>query len=375
MTINYLDILIEYRRLTLPSVGNFSIVNYSAKIDREENLIFPPYKKVIYESSSEDLDYSYEIASYLEMKMGLLQSEAVNISQNESLVFLEKKNNSSIIPIPGLGRLFKGKQGEWMFAPDDIEIFREERKGFPVIAYTPINTAPSNPLFNSQENFETNAIEPRLLPAEPIKTKSKRGAFAWWPFSLAAVVLLVSFFLWQQQNSKDASYKVFRMASPESRLNVKPLDNDRLYPENGEDLDGTVIDSSRFFEGEEAEDDLEEMRESPDDSSSEEIITEEYSTNEEDKPNTNIKIAEIPGNNPALGPEDCLVIVGAFANPENVEKMKEKLLEYGAKIITDTDIKLTRVGVMIPCSSEDLPQLLQKLRAEINTGTWVMRKK
>lgn len=375
MIINYLDILIEYKKLTLPSVGSFSVLFHSAKIDKEEYLIYPPFKQVVYDQKSLENEYSKEIASYLEMKMGLPRVEAIEISKKESLAFSDKKSNASIIPIAGLGRLFKGKQGEWMFAPDDIEIFREERRGFPIITYTPLSISTVAAIEDPIETNELDISEPIPVHTPKEVNKSKRGAFAWWPFSLAAVVLLVSFFLWQQQKSKDTSFKVFKMASPEARLNVKPLENDRLYPENIEELDGTMIDSSRFYEGEEAKEDLEELKESQNNTSKDKIIPDEYKKNEEDKAISDIKISDIPGSNPALGPGDCLVIVGAFANPENVEKMKEKLAEYGASIVTDTDVKLTRVGVMIPCNSADLPQLLNRLRSEVNTASWVMRQK
>lgn len=384
MAINYLDILIEYKELTLPGVGRFSVSHHPAEIDKEQGLIFPPYKKINFESRGSDIEYSKEIAAYLQMKFGFSKADAVEVSKFESRTFAEKRNSASIIPIPFVGRIFAGKNGEWLFTPDDIEIFREERKGFPVLPYIPVNQLSVNPVSsvvseeNKEENFITEVDSFSSLP--PAKTK--RGSFTWWPFSLAAMVMVIAFFLWQQQSSKESAYKVFRMASPDTRINVKPLESDRLYPQYGtEEPENIQIDSSAIEEEERHdissgawEGTVENLR------GEEPLVSEEVEKKEPVSPLDNsvskdIAIAEISTNNPELGANDCLLIVGAFASMENVEKMRVRLGAYGSSVVTDTDVKLTRVGVLIPCDSYELPVILEKLRNEINAGTWVMKKK
>ncbi len=77
-------------------------------------------------------------------------------------------------------------------------------------------------------------------------------------------------------------------------------------------------------------------------------------------------------NLPGKG-KDCMVVVGAFRVLSNVDRMEAKLKQMGYQPYTEVRKGLTHVGVLTPCRTSELRNVLYRGRAEIDGGTWVMR--
>ncbi len=70
-----------------------------------------------------------------------------------------------------------------------------------------------------------------------------------------------------------------------------------------------------------------------------------------------------------------IIIVGAYAEYQNVEQMKSRLIRKGWNVFQDsTSTNLVRIG-MVPEEHEDIDQVLGIVRKEIDPEAWVLRKK
>lgn len=67
----------------------------------------------------------------------------------------------------------------------------------------------------------------------------------------------------------------------------------------------------------------------------------------------------------------CTLIVGAFAEPGNVERMIERLSSYGMEVVTMERRTLTLVGAEVTCSDT---QQMNTLREEIDPKAWIYNK-
>ena len=67
----------------------------------------------------------------------------------------------------------------------------------------------------------------------------------------------------------------------------------------------------------------------------------------------------------------CLIVVGAFANPQNVDRMIERLqsLDYEYDLIKGGN--LTRVAIKTSCEKNSLQDMLNTARSSINPEAWI----
>jgi cell division septation protein DedD len=69
--------------------------------------------------------------------------------------------------------------------------------------------------------------------------------------------------------------------------------------------------------------------------------------------------------------EPCFVVVGAFSNASNVERMVERIEAMG---YTASQIKgggLTRVAIQTSCDPSQLQTVLNTARSSINPEAWI----
>ena len=67
----------------------------------------------------------------------------------------------------------------------------------------------------------------------------------------------------------------------------------------------------------------------------------------------------------------CTLIVGAFANADNVDRMVHRLKGYNVEVVTVERSTLTLVGANIPCSNSTK---MNTLRDQIDSAAWIYKK-
>jgi cell division septation protein DedD len=67
----------------------------------------------------------------------------------------------------------------------------------------------------------------------------------------------------------------------------------------------------------------------------------------------------------------CFVVVGAFTNPENVNKMMDRLEGLGYKATKIEGGSLTRVAISTSCDKTNLEKILNEARSGINPESWI----
>ena len=73
----------------------------------------------------------------------------------------------------------------------------------------------------------------------------------------------------------------------------------------------------------------------------------------------------------SLNSGDCIIIVGAFGNINNVSKMLRKIEKLGMTGYQDSQLsRLTRVGVKAECNS--INQSLQLVKNKIEPSAWIL---
>lgn len=396
MKLSFLDILVHYKSLNLPRIGRFELDEVSAQLDEDENLIYPPYNQIrFHHISNSEIEFSEEIALYLHYNFGLPYERAVVLAKEQVELICSKMDETSIVLLTGLGRIFKAGSAKIHFIPDDLELLKEERKGYPVFELPVIEqetliVAPVVAVEQEQpetiDSFEdkgetvaqSKVIQELNIPYESDEAisellednKPNHRKTLWWtiPLSLIVLVLIAVWGILTFGNGKSKNtYRVQTMSSIENRINIEPLKEELLYPEDTfEEVEGIVYENL-FSEGQD------EMTAQVENDSNQEI--EDVKPEQPIETNSEIPITPMKSLNPSISENDCFIIVGAFGQDKNVKKMVDALENYGHSVLIDKDIHLTRVGVLIPCDDPKLPELYTALKSEVNKDVWIMKKK
>ncbi len=83
------------------------------------------------------------------------------------------------------------------------------------------------------------------------------------------------------------------------------------------------------------------------------------------------EIAALPdADHPTVSPR-CKLVLGAFANPANVNRMVSKLDDFGVDVITMDRKTLTLVAAKVNCSDQSS---IDRLRDQIEPNAWIYKK-
>jgi hypothetical protein len=321
MEINFADILIEHKRLILPSLGKLTLVPMPATLDSREGLILSPFYKIQFEPLEKYPSYSREIADYLYLRMGIEKESAIEQTKQILSEIRLKQAESAIVPLQGLGRIFTTKTGKINFMPDDLDLLNRDnpyRPAYPLIKST------DKPILD-----EKWLAEPTPPPLEQIQESASKKK-PWWLFSLFLLLPLLYFLFTQSDQSKASRYSVAKEGSTENRLNIKPLQEDLILEE-----DFTLS------------------------------LEEEKSLAHPSPPSTSF--------NPSFPVQQtCTIIVGAFRDQANIQKIKNQLKPYPGEILTIPMGELTRVGISFSCDPTILNPYLDQIREEIQPKAWLL---
>jgi hypothetical protein len=210
------ELILDYDRISLPSLGSFVVESVPAYFSEDGNTIFPPNKRISFKRSE----------SWNDMLIVKCYQKEMNVSEDEAKVAVEafmadfaaelkqKKN----IEIPSFGKLRSTKEGNYFFVADrKIGIFAEDM-GLEPISLKILNENPDQILDISEEVSsivggenvssmddvavdveDIPMVEPLILEEEdPVIMERRKRIIIVLSVIIAILVLIIVFLLFKE---------------------------------------------------------------------------------------------------------------------------------------------------------------------------------
>ncbi|MBK7869648.1 MAG: hypothetical protein IPJ74_02690 [Saprospiraceae bacterium] len=295
-------LLYEHQTVSLPGLGSF-VSNYKpANVDPVEGKIQPPSKQLIFNRNL--LMDDGLLVQYLRKKYNVsypTAMQAVEEYVKNAKTAIEKRD---IFTIPGVGRLYKDYEQNFQFLPDDAN-FNTDSYGLPTVEFYPVlrnqREAPAQKGTTPIANVQQQSASSGRGFSKNIRGWLQRNVVGVSSVLLVAVALAAYFqFLYEPKSLQEPL--------PTERVNVSP----------------SSITS-------------EEESESP--------VTND--NNEDDPAVDNTDPADTEGITERPGQKTCIIAIGIFNDPNNVERLVKQIFEEGYEPFTEKKGKSTRVGVQM----------------------------
>lgn len=109
--------LVLYRKLNIPKLGSFSIINETAHFDKATGLLFAP-RPVIRFLAEEIPDPDKIFFDFLAEELGVDEVTAMKEFQDFSYQFRKNIAENHLALLPGVGRITKGAEGNIFFTAE-----------------------------------------------------------------------------------------------------------------------------------------------------------------------------------------------------------------------------------------------------------------
>jgi hypothetical protein len=306
--------LFKDKYFVFPGLGEFSIERKPAFFSDNQTTLNPPKYSINFS------DKIKSNSNFINHKQ--YEEQFISISskiQNDLFTF----NSSSI---EGLGNFFKNENGQIHFI-SDIQFEQYFNPGYEQIQ----NINPIDKLFNPA-NQDFHAVNTNTLVYEKPKTEilvrpkieSKIINWKWIFIGFLALALIIGFFF----------------------IPRPAFDFDYINQHNNK-----VITSTKKEEAN--------LNNSPTEPTKSMI----------DFPSETDSISALRKNKNL----NCAIITGSFKNANNIIRMRKRLQSLGYEIYTEKTDSTTRIGVKYDCTDTNAEELLNKIRAEIDSTSWVLR--
>ncbi len=348
-----LDLLQQTPTVYVKGLGRFEAIFHPAVMDVPGARIKPPYIQP--EFNEEELEEESLLTAYIHYALGTDKEEiekAIAAFVQQVRAGLEQQDH---FVIEQFGSFSKSPSGNLRFTPDwdafnlsfsGLEVIDLKSQSEPVVSShyvvePPFPETPVSPVAPPVEiKPEKEEPAPVFSPIEfvPVETGNNSAidettSRMWWAILASALVLITVL----------CAYLAWDILSNRPKLN----DLVASYPDTTTAVTiappPPVVDSSP-------------VQENP--------VTE--SSTEKTTP----PVSETVGNQE---PDQsfCYVVVGAFKDADNVNKMEARLLDMGYEVEKIQGGTLTRVAIKSSCDKEVLQQTLNDARAKVNPEAWL----
>ncbi len=322
-------LLHSHECVIVPDFGGFISHGQAAAWEEAEHRWKPAQKKPFFNSQLKQNDGL--LAAYIAEQEHISYAQALNELQRFSQNCLDQLKDHGQCILRGLGTLSQGEEAQIIFKASPEANVLAESFGLPVLELDPITQQANKP--------EIKKLAPVKLKAEVNQTRSSR---VWW--SVAASILLLGMTAWGY------------------------FAKDQWWPQHGQQagLQNLVIDSSI-------------LEDEPKEAASTEM-TEETATETEVTPvDETMPVTEIPKTQESSytqSPSDSVyyIVVGAFQNERNAQKMIQSVKSkgYTASLFTDSENGWIRVCAEMHVNRNDAEERLDLIRIDINRKAWVL---
>ncbi len=358
------NLLYDNEIVIVPGLGGFVTAYNPSSIDHVQGLLHPPSKLI---SFNENLVVNDGI-----LLNQILEAEQCTQSKAKTLLdtFVDNTKNAlkarEIVVFPDVGRLYLDYEEKMQFLPDSVN-YNTDVFGLPTVQYYPI--------LRSRESVGNDAAKPevQLATTVPAPQPSRRR----WtkilqpavPFVIAGLLVLGGIGIYSALDGKTNLFgkgKITPISLPHGNLNQSP--SKAPYIEEERRLDEDEVDNHVQVDDveDEADDYAEMMNElKREQEAREKAILESRSKSDEV---IDTEGATLPPNQKA-----AVIVVHAFGNQDNVDKMVNNLIRKGYSPVKDSSKSLTRVGVYFPFKdNEDLRKILTQIQDRFNNGAYIV---
>lgn len=355
-----LDLLQQVPVVYVPGLGKFEAIFHPAVIDVPQAVIRPPHVEAAF--GAED-GVSNILPVYIHFVTGISKDDAAAFVDEFVNTVHDKLAGGENFTVEHFGTFSKSSLGILHFTPD-WDAFNLSFRGLEAIDISSPVVTTTTPVYNppvfddsyltepvketyvdprkessdwvsdQQEVAERAAAETKpVVPAPVISEKTSR---MWWTILATALILITAL----------CAYLAWDILSNRQKINTTATTNEIEVDPGTMDEVATIPDTTI------------ENQEIP--------YTDSIPAETNDVQTT----PETP-TTPEIVGTPCRIVVGAFGNPENVSRMKEKIASMG---YASEEIKggaLTKVAILTSCDKTTLQQTLDAARSSINPDAWV----
>lgn len=334
------ELLYEHDCVIIPGFGAF-VCNYSpAYIDKEKNLFYPPFKKILFNCNLKNNDGL--LANHIAMEEKISFHESNKIIHEFVSTLQEKLFKTNCCEIENIGRFFCGQENTIHFEQNKLVNYLPDSIGLSVFYSVPVKREPIERKF--EKAFQNKVIAISEKRSTPVSRKVHKNRHILIATSILFVCLFVSVFLFTDllKNVSSAGWAPFtNTAKPlyqpseiilpeikESKNNLLIPDNDTAHYLN------IVIDENIPI-----------------------VVQMKEETKRKDMLQTH-------------STKRFKIIGGAFAVPENAEKFKRKLRKMGYDaFIIERKLRLVSYGEY--STREEALHVLERIRT-VQSDAWLM---
>lgn len=352
-----LDLLQQVPSVYVPGLGRFDAIFHPAVIDLQQSTVKPPHVQPGF--NADDKDTGELLPAYMHYVSGISKDDANSLINEFASNVNSHIENGESVTIEKFGTFANAPTGNLHFTPDwdafnlsfsglavlDLKSApattqTETRTLPPVEEYTP--PVIDKPIFKEEpvvenvvetswvtdrENAAPETTVQHVAPVQPVISDSTSRL--WWTILLTALGLITVL----------CAYLAWDILSNREKINqYTAITNEELSDQSP---DIVFIDTLEVTE--------------------EEIPL-------QDTPVVEEPVEEPPPAEPA---GNCRIVVGAFSDPKNVERMESRLSDMGYQYESFKNGSLTKVAIRTGCDKAELQKTLTEARTSINPEAWV----
>jgi cell division septation protein DedD len=357
-----IDLLQQSPSVDIRGLGRFEAIFHPAVVDNSASQIKPPFLRPGFEAI--DVPQHGLLSQYISYVSGASPSVADQAIDDFVQRVVNETASGQVYEVEQFGAFAKTENNTIRFTPD-WDAFNLSFRGLDVIdlqdkrpEYKPAEqeiTAPefshadsvviSSPVIASDPIPEPESkinLVPEILPVEPSNRTGIEESTSrlWWIILISALFLitvLCGYLAWDILSNRNKLNDIAAVI-PDSTSVAQPGDATQI-------IDSSVI----------------EVKPLP-------IDTQELPPAESKPDPTPTPPKSEP---PKSTGEYCYVVVGAFADPDNITRMEKQLADLGYTSELLKGRTITRVAIRTSCDKDSLHTILNTARATINPEAWI----
>jgi len=321
------QMLMEYGRVFIPSVGTFVLDYTEATLDRSLQILTPPSSSLNFTTAS---DENFKISDLL-FESGMSQEHAQLVENHIVQDYSASKEKQIPFELDGLGTLINR-----VFVEKETGIFNRYY-GLKEVSAVPVATKISQVIHDKDYLFN-------LTKGYQTKEKSTSNRFL-WPILLAVITIFVIGLWFLSDRSSVSEHKVAtnEMEEPFTEPIISHDSFETEIDQNSFQTDTALFQENDLMESEE--------NAAASDNKSKSIIDQSSVKSEK------------------IGPS-CVIIVGAFKKAANANRMIKRITAKGYIAYSGTHNGLKRVGITYDCSTIDPVVFKVKVREQFSRYAW-----
>lgn len=306
----------EFGRVSIPNLGTFALVHHETHLNQGKNVLHPPFTTIDFSSIG---DKTCQFQDQL-LEMGMEVDDAKLLQKLLIDDATMAKNQNSAFQLHDFGSV----NGD-SFYPVNEQYFNKYQ-GLTDVTAIPIPVKPAKIKHDDDYLYGLNGM---TVPT----AKNPSYTRYWWPIAIGILTSCVIIY-WCLSDSK----------TNQNHLNQQQIvpEVDTMIPSNSEVLADTTMQTDSLGYS-------------------------DHTTIDIAIDNNDAAITSQPTS---LHTSPCVVIVGAFKNDQNADKLLKKIASHGFKPYTAHHNGLQRIGIAYDCESIDPDTFKSKIQKTFNMQAW-----